>query len=106
MWSDPARSREPDSDEWSIGNPYQVLLRRIKPFDWTCGSRPPNLILHREATALTKTEAWDRILTAFKENFRLISWPRLIENATPVAGVLEGKGVKSHAKSEGVYCND
>src|SRR6266550_9222265 len=67
---------------WSSRNPYQVLMRRIRRFDWTCGSRPPTLILHREATTLTKTEVWDRILIVFKEKFRPISWTRLIETDT------------------------
>jgi hypothetical protein len=56
---------------------------------------------HREATTLAKTEAWDRIVTVFKEK-----WTGLIEAATPVVGVLERKGVKSHGEGEGVYSND
>ena len=82
-------------------------MRRIRRFDWTCGLRRPNLILHPEATSLTKTEVWDRILIIFKgEKFRPISWTRLIETAMPVVGVLERKRVKSHGEGKGVYSND
>ena len=45
----------------------------------------------------TKTEAWEGILTVFKEKFRPIYWTRLIETAIPDVGVLEGK-VQSHAE--------
>jgi hypothetical protein len=61
---------------------------------------------HPEANTLTKTDAWDRILTIFKEKFRPISWTRLIETAMPVVGVLGRKGVKSHGEGKGVYSND
>lgn len=109
------RELEPESrglQEWlSAENCYEALeilvnMRRIRRFDWICGSRPRTLILHGEAITLTKTEAWVRILTVFKEKFRPSSWTRLIETATPLAGVLERKGVKPHAESEGVYSND
>jgi hypothetical protein len=81
-------------------------MRRIRRFDWTCGSRPPTLVLHPEATTLTKTEAWDKILIIFEEKLRSISWARLIETAMPAVGALERKGVKSHGEGKGVYSND
>jgi hypothetical protein len=41
-----------------------------------------------------------------KEKFRPMYWTRLVETAMPDVGVLERKGVKSHAEGEGVYSND
>jgi hypothetical protein len=79
-----------------FGESEQVLMIRIRRFNWTCGSRPPTLILQRQAATLTKTELWDRILTAFVENFRPISGSRRIVVAMPVAGVLEWRGANSH----------
>ena len=81
-------------------------MRRIRRFNWTCGSSPPTLILHREAATLTKIKVWDRILTGFNEKFRLIDWARLIEVAMLVAGVRKRKGVNSHGEGKGVYGND
>src|ERR1700674_4363250 len=94
------------SFKWSAGFQPQVLMRVIRRFVWTCGSRPPTPIWHREATTLTKTGAWDRILSVLEEKVRLISWTRLIEAAMPVVSVLERKGVKSHGEGEGIYCDD
>jgi hypothetical protein len=61
--------------------------------------------LHREATTLTKTEAWDRILIVIRREIPTYFRTRL-ETAMPVVGVLERKRVKSHGEGEGVYCND
>src|SRR5580700_7549322 len=86
--------------------PEEALMSRIRRFNWTCTSRPSTLILHREATILTKTESWDRILTAFKEKFRLIYRARMISAAMPGAGALQTKGVNSDGQGEGIYRND
>jgi len=81
-------------------------MRRIRRFNWTCGSSPPTLLLHREATTLTKTEVWDRILTGFSEKFWLFDWARPTEVAMLGAGVLKREGDKSHGEGEGIYGND
>jgi hypothetical protein len=86
--------------------PEQALMSRIRRFNWTCTSRPSTLILHREATILTKTEPWDRIPTAFKEKSRLIYRARMISAAMPGAGALQTKGVNSDGQGEGIYRND
>jgi len=49
------RGQQKNSNGARFRESEQVLMSRIRRFNWTCYSRPPTLILHRAATILTKT---------------------------------------------------
>ena len=51
------------------------IIRRIRSFDWTCGSCAPTLILHREANTPAKTKSRERILIVQTPRYPMpVSW--------------------------------